>query len=345
MSKIKAIISKIIYNAYILNVKNLINGIIEYKRKGNNSESGYFAMLNLYCLTNGYSNAFLSWLIKISNFTYDLPKNDGVLGELNQKKLHNIVQEINTNGYYIFDNLLSPDICEKLRKFALTQETNLRPSPDIKPESTIYNPNNLLATTYWLKEENLIANPEIQALISDLSVIAVAQAYLETPPILDIVTMWWSTNFVKEACTESAQLYHFDLDRVKWLKFFIYLTDVNSQNGPHCYIKGTHKPGAKPKDLLKLGYARITDEEIQKFYPPESFVEITAPQGTIIAGDTSCFHKGKPSVEGERLVLELEFTNSLFGGFYTKSIFKNIANQNLAQLIKTHSRIFAKFSF
>ncbi len=186
------------------------------------------------------------------NFSfYFLPKNQGVLGELDQAKLHEIVKEIRENVYYIFDHLLSPDICDKLKKFALTQETNLQPQPKIKPESTMYDRNNLIATTYWLKEEDLIANAEIQKLISDLSIIAVAQAYLQTKPILDIVAMWWTTNFGKEACTESAQLYHFDLDRIKWLKFFIYLTDVNSHNGPHCYVKGTHRPGAKPKDLLK----------------------------------------------------------------------------------------------
>ncbi len=72
MKKIKALISKLIHNSYIENIKNLITGIIEYKRKGITPESGYFAMLNLYCLTNGYSNAFLAWLIKISHSIFCL---------------------------------------------------------------------------------------------------------------------------------------------------------------------------------------------------------------------------------------------------------------------------------
>ena len=51
--------------------------------------------------------------------------------------------------------------------------------------------------------------------------------------------MWWSSksNFNDP---KSAQEFHFDLDSIKWLKFFIYLTDVEANTGPHIYVKGTH---------------------------------------------------------------------------------------------------------
>ena len=34
----------------------------------------------------------------------------------------------------------------------------------------------------------------------------------------------------------AAQMFHFDMDRPKWLKFFIYINDVNEKNGPHFFI-------------------------------------------------------------------------------------------------------------
>ena len=49
----------------------------------------------------------------------------------------------------------------------------------------------------------------------------------------------------KKADSEAAQMFHFDLDRIKWLKFFIYLTDVKINSGPHVYVSGTHKPFSK----------------------------------------------------------------------------------------------------
>ena len=56
-----------------------------------------------------------------------------------------------------------------------------------------------------------------------------------------------------------AQLYHFDLDRPKWLKFFIYLNDVeNISHGPHLFIEKTHKLFSKPYKILIKRYQRIS---------------------------------------------------------------------------------------
>jgi len=327
----------------LINIISILKGAFVYKRTGITPEKAYFSLISLYCLTNGYSNAFLSWLLKLQRHTYILPHANGVLGDLDSAEIHRVVQEIREDGYYVFNQLLSVDICDKLTSLALTNECNLRGSLDADIKMSIYDRTNPIAVTYWLKEEDLIANPDIQALMADLSILAIAQAYLETQPILDIVAMWWSTALSKTACTDSAQLYHFDMDRIKWLKFLIYLTDVTSDNGPHCYIAGSHQIGGKPKEILSLGYARISDEDIIKFYPKEKFIEVTAPKGTIIAGDTLCFHKGKPLKQCDRLVLELEFTNSLFGGSYQKVELKNINNSNLSESVKNHSRAFQKF--
>ena len=300
-------------------------------------------MIRLYCLTNGYSNAFLSWLLKLQRHPYILPHANGVLGDLDSAEILRVVQEIRKDGYYVFDRLLSVDTCDKLISLALIKECNLKGSLDSDLNISIYDRTNPIAVTYWLREEDLISNTDIQELMTDLSIFAIAQAYLETQPILDIVAMWWSTALTKTACTDSAQLYHFDMDRVKWLKFFIYLTDVTSDNGPHCYIAGSHQIGGKPKELLELGYARIPDKDIAKFYPTEKFFEVTAPKGTIVVGDTLCFHKGKPLKQGDRLILEVEFTNSLFGGSYQKVTLRNINNSNLSESIKNYSRVFQKF--
>jgi hypothetical protein len=327
----------------LINIISLIKGAFVYKRTGVTTEKAYLSLINLYCLTNGYSNAFLSWLLKLQQQPYIFPHANGVLGDLDSAEIRRVVQEIKKDGYYVFDRLLSEGVCDKLISLALTKECNLRGSLDADIKMSICDRTNPIAVTYWLQEKDLIANPDIQALMADLSIFVIAQAYLETQPILDIVTMWWSTALSKTACTESAQLFHFDMDRIKWLKFFIYLTDVTSDNGPHCYIAGSHQIGGKPKELLNLGYARISDEEMIKFYPKEKFVEVTAPKGTIIAGDTLCFHKGKPLKQGDRLVLELEFTNSLFGGSHQKVELKNINNSNLSESVKNYSRVFQKF--
>jgi Phytanoyl-CoA dioxygenase (PhyH) len=329
--------------ALTIGIVNTVRGIFTYGRTGTSSPKAYDSFVSLYCLTQGYSNSFLSWLLKLRHPLYTFPNTNGILGNLATQKIDAIAQVIKEDGYYIFDRLLPGDICERLTSFALTKECNLVGTADSKLNVSIYNSDNPIAITYWLKEEDLIANPDIQNLMTDLSILAIAQAYLETPPILDIVAMWWSTAMSKNASSESAQLYHFDLDRIKWLKFFIYLTDVTSDNGPHCYVSGSHQPGNKPEALVRRGYSRIPDEDIAKFYPQSKCVEITAPKGTIIAGDTSCFHKGKPVQNGERLILELEFTNSLFGASYSKNLLIKAHDSSMSQMFLDYPRSYLKF--
>ena len=61
-------------------------------------------------------------------------------------------------------------------------------------------------------------------------------------------------------------------------------------------------------------------------------IEFNAPRGTVIAEDTRGLHKGKHVTEGDRLVLQIQFSNSLFGGYYPKVQFSN----NLCEELKTN---------
>ena len=137
----------------------------------------------------------------------------------------------------------------------------------------------------------------------------------------DLVAMWWSTAFSTEASSEVAQLYHFDMDRPQFLKLFFYLTDVTPDltdvtpdNGPHCYIRASHRE--RPPALWRDG--RHSDAQVLSQYGREREVEITASQGTLIAVDTSGFHKGKPLSGGHRLLLQFEYTSALFGQRYAR---------------------------
>jgi hypothetical protein len=56
-----------------------------------------------------------------------------------------------------------------------------------------------------------------------------------------------------------------------------------------------------PKALNKD--RRIEDSEISEYYAPNQILELTVPQGTIMAVDTRGFHKGKTLTSGKRLLL------------------------------------------
>ena len=76
--------------------------------------------------------------------------------------------------------------------------------------------------------------------------------------------MWWSVAGNKQPDSAAAQLYHFDMDRIRWIKFFINLTDVTAENGPHCFIAGSQQTCGIPRHLLAKGYTRLSDEPVRR---------------------------------------------------------------------------------
>ncbi|BAK78303.1 hypothetical protein NH8B_3552 [Pseudogulbenkiania sp. NH8B] len=162
-------------------------------------------------------------------------------------------------------------------------------------------------------------------------------------PLADVLSMWWHTAFQNKADSNAAQLYHFDLDRLKWLKIFVYLTDVGPQNGPHSFVKGSHNPGAIPPHLLKRGYARITDEEVNDAFSADACLQFSAPRGSIIIEDTRGLHKGAIVSGDPRLILQLQFSNSLFGTNYPEARISKVVDQKLQGMLKQAPEIYRQY--
>jgi len=163
-------------------------------------------------------------------------------------------------------------------------------------------------------------------------------------PLLDMVAMWWHTAFGDQPSAEAAQLYHFDMDRIRWVKVFIHLTDVTADTGPHCFVSGSHRTGAIPRDLLERGYARLSDEDVRARFGKERLIEHLGPRGTILVEDTRGLHKGKVVTHGDRLLLQLEFTSSLFGANYTRGTLPEQVVPELAARLAQQPEIFQNYA-
>jgi len=325
-------------------VRRVAKGIKIFNQTGSTPEWAYFDLITLFCDTNGVSNDLIhKWVTK--NYPpVKIENPSGVLGNLADSDVTRICSDIDENGYHIFDQKLSPEACDRLTEFALTTPALLRPKRDDLPDNILYDRANPLTETYRFMDQSLLESDQFQKLIADPTILAVAQAYLRCQPILDLVTMWWSTAYNPEASSAAAQLYHFDMDRIKWIKFFFYLTDVTTDTGPHCYVAGTHRSKAQPKELLKRGMCRLPDEDVARFIPADKFIEINGARGSIIAVDTRGYHKGKPLVTGDRLLLQLEFADSLFGKDYPKASFGKKVDPALEKQIALYPRIYSHYT-
>jgi hypothetical protein len=173
-----------------------------------------------------------------------------------------------------------------------------------------------------LEEAQCIESPLLSRVLDDNFLMAVVEAYLGSRPIVDLVTAWrlcpMKEEHTQESLSRDALMFHVDLDRVMFLKLFVYLNEVGDENGPHCYIPGTH---LERLPLCCTEDRRYSDQELQAHSLLAA--KIKGAAGTVIVADTHCLHKGTPPVSGHRDIFQVEFSLSLFGASYSDLIPKH----------------------
>ena len=231
---------------------------------------------------------------------------------LNEKK---VLSELNNEGYKVFQPTqksisLCLDTLGKLNSANVVREKDgkIGKLNELKGEKLSG------SFRYWYLEEDLPITETIH-LLDEMGILDLIRAYLGDP-ILRCANAWHSTaleNFTNEDEKNAAQKYHTDNDNPSgWVKVFIYLTDVGENQGPHVFVPRSHIE--LPETLKRDG--RFEDHEIHKIYGDG--VMIKGGVGTIIIADTQGFHKGLTVKDGDRSILQLEFTNSLFGALTPK---------------------------
>lgn len=225
------------------------------------------------------------------------------------KEVERAVEVLNRDGFYVFDHVVDSTITDAIRKFAESAPCVARGA---NTPAAPYPRTNPAVGRYDFDEQTALQCPEVQEFATDPVMALISQKYLGQPVVMDEVAFWWTTNKRAEDANVNAQLFHQDRDRLSFLKFFIYLTDVEPDTGPHMYIKGSHRH--LPRKLR--GDGRKTDEAVRSAGLWNNVAEICGPAGSIMAVDTIGLHKGKTPISGDRLALESEYSTSLFGMDY-----------------------------
>ena len=125
-------------------------------------------------------------------------------------------------------------------------------------------------------------------------------AYFGALPSIDYIGCWWS---LPSKATSLTQNFHRDIDTLHSLKFFIYLTDVDNESGPHVYIKNSlDKPFETSKDKMH------DDIEIESYFESESMLKLKGKAGSSFLADTFAFHKGLTPKKNPRLLLQVIYS-------------------------------------
>jgi hypothetical protein len=219
-----------------------------------------------------------------------------------------MLADLRRDGLVVLESRLSEERCAALERLARETSCVLIGGESTDGPRLRYDAASPVAVRYDVPEGDLLASEVVQELLADRSILRVAQAYLGSAPVQDLVAMWWTAASTTSS-SPAAQQFHFDLDRLRFLKLFVYLTDVGPDTGPHVYVRGSHR--FLPAELR--ADRRFGDDEVLRHYGHDRVASVTGPRGTMFLADTRGLHKGTPVIRGERLVFQLEYTSSLFG--------------------------------
>jgi phytanoyl-CoA dioxygenase PhyH len=320
----------------------MLPGYATYLATGTTPARAFSSMRRLYVLTDGRFNDAVSAALGAVRPPYPLDRAAGVLGDMTGSAVDQVVANLDRDGLHMFDVKLGAAVCDEIYDFARRTPSVPRRANWTQGDSVLFDPETSRDSVYDFRPGDLVRCAPLRRLMTDRSILSIAQAYLRSRAVLDVPVLWWSTPGTGRAESSAAQLYHFDMDRLKFLKFFFYITDVTSETGPHFYVRGSHH--RKPRALLRDD-GRRSDEEIASNYEADRLTEVTGPRGTMFVADTRGFHKGLNLERGHRLVFQIEFANSSFGQNYPRV---PVPSDVAAELIEARDRFpltYSNFDF
>ena len=149
--------------------------------------------------------------------------------------------------------------------------------------------------------DTVLACPGILELVNAPAILRVAARYLRCKPTLSSLWVRWSLP-TKSVTLPSIQTFHRDTEDWRFVKLFIYLTDVDADSGPHSFVRTSHKSSGT------LRARSFSSAEVEKRYGTAKVVQIEGPRGTSFITDAHGIHRGMPPSRRPRLMLQAQYS-------------------------------------
>lgn len=170
-------------------------------------------------------------------------------------------------------------------------------SAPFKPQGPGRHPNSHVAHH---NPEDIVQAPYLLEMANDPGILSIVERFLGCKPSISYMAAWWS--YATPLGAQQAEFFHRDVDDWRFLKLFVYLTDVNVESGPHVYVRQS----SRSKNLAKI--RRFSDQEVAQHFKPEQIRIITGKAGNAFLEDTFGIHKGQPVQQGQRLLFQVVYS-------------------------------------
>lgn len=168
-----------------------------------------------------------------------------------------------------------------------------RPSRDVPPACR---------RAAYAMQDTLACVPLMQ-LANDPQVLAAVAQRLGCKPTLASVESWWTFGENNpDGRASPDDIFHRDVDDLRFVKLFAYLTDTGVDNGAHCYVLKSHRSGL----LTRRG--AITDAQVHEAFGSQDLMTVTGPAGTAFLEETWGIHRPLMARRGRRLIFSAIYT-------------------------------------
>ncbi len=222
-------------------------------------------------------------------FNDQITKRRNLIQTSNNNLFEKELESLKKSGFVKWDQVLDHDLLDLINdkvSFYISKNKNLK----------------LRDSHYAMIADPLLNVPEIMQIAFSDHVLDFGNQFFDCYPALGTFNL--RRTFLNDLPPKSTQYFHCDRNSIKFFKFFIYLNDVETPaDGPLTIIEGSNLK--RPEHCFTQH--RWKDEEIENLYGLDNFKYLTAKKGDLIAGTTTCFHKGNKPTTKERTMLTLNY--------------------------------------
>lgn len=210
------------------------------------------------------------------------------------------VNELQQEGQSLLGAVLTQTACDEVRGYLETHGVTDVYRPGVTPWLPLGEGRHPHSHVGYHEHADVVRAPHLLALANRPEILAVVEQLFGCRPTISYMAAWWS--YPTGIAAQQAENFHRDIDDWAFIKLFVYLTDVDEDNGPHIYVRRSAK--AERANAIR----RYQDEEVETLFPRSDIVTMTGKAGSAFLENTFGLHKGQPVREGQRLIFQAVYS-------------------------------------
>ena len=210
------------------------------------------------------------------------------------------LQQLRTRGLASIGRPLDKAQCRQLVNYFMGQDVSDPHRPKLPQFKPLGPGRHVNAHIAHHSAADIVRAPCLLALANDPEVLFTVEQFLGCKPTLAYMAAWWS--YATPLGAQEAEFFHRDVDDWRFVKLFVYLTDVDDQSGPHVYVTES----ANSPKLTEI--RRFTNDEVAANFAADQILTMTGEAGDAFIEDTFGIHKGQSVAAGHRLVFQAVYS-------------------------------------